>query len=222
MTANIIQRVFMIRYGKASATAFVIDVDNRQYLVTARHVVHTMSDRDKLEIYSNGSWCDLDVMLVGHAEGGVDISVLAPTSVLVPHALPVVASTEGLVYGQDVYFLGFPYGWSEEIVVGDAGYPLPFVKKAIVSLFGAEVWILDGHNNRGFSGAPVVFMNSERSVQVCAVVSGYRWVKQAIHGEAMEAKYSYQYNTGLMNVYRIDFALDLIFQNPIGTTLSPK
>ena len=65
------------------------------------------------------------------------------------------------MYGQDVYFLGFPYGLHGDMSALSNDLPFPFVKKGIISLFhndGVNRIYLDGHNNPGFSGGPVVFM----------------------------------------------------------------
>src|SRR5712691_1662146 len=39
ITANFIHRTFRIRCGPSIGTAFTVDIDGRQYLVTARHVI---------------------------------------------------------------------------------------------------------------------------------------------------------------------------------------
>src|SRR4051794_5397031 len=37
--SNVLQRVFLVVNGKNGGTAFVIDVGNQQFLITAKHVV---------------------------------------------------------------------------------------------------------------------------------------------------------------------------------------
>ena len=108
ITANVIHRDFRIRYGKQTATAFAIDLDGRQYLVTAKHVVAPLNGKGQIGIFSNGSWSDLPVQLVGHSTDA-DISVLATDRRLTPSDLPLEPTSAGLVYSQDVLFLGFPY-----------------------------------------------------------------------------------------------------------------
>ncbi len=39
--ANILNRTFHMSYGGSTGTCFTVDVDGRQYLVTARHVVQS-------------------------------------------------------------------------------------------------------------------------------------------------------------------------------------
>lgn len=63
-----------------------------------------------------------------------------------------------------MYFLGFPFGklFSDvKFEKANERYSLPFVKKATWSASApagdGAVIFLDGHNNHGFSGGPIVF-----------------------------------------------------------------
>ena len=169
ITANVIHRVFRICYDGSACTGFTIEIEEREYLVTAKHVFESLGGSDEIDVFSNGDWSPYEVNLVGHAPDDVDITVLAATQRLTPPGLPMDVTHEGLVYGQDVYFLGFPYNFLGKFLFGDSGYPLPFVKKATVSLFDDKIVFLDGHNNRGFSGGPVVFTEpTKRQFKVAA------------------------------------------------------
>ncbi len=46
VTSNVLKRVVRIVIGKASGTAFTLEVDGRHYLITAKHVVATLKDGD--------------------------------------------------------------------------------------------------------------------------------------------------------------------------------
>jgi len=127
---------------------------------------------------------------------------------------------EGLIYGQDVFFLGFPYDLLGRIILGSEGYPLPFVKKATVSLFDSRVIYLDGHNNSGFSGGPVVFpQTGKNEYRVAGVVSGYVERPEPVFDGEHKTPLVYQYNTGIIVAHNIKAALDLITLNPIGCAL---
>ncbi len=182
ITANFIHRTFRIKCGDSVGTGFTIDIKGKQYLVTARHVVEGFSTSTPLELFENNSWVVVAADLVAHGDGGVDVSVIAPKAVMSPSKLPVVPSSKGLIYGQDVYFLGFPYGVLSKVIFGGAGYPLPLVKKALFSAFAGDVYLLDGHNNPGFSGGPVLFgQNGGAPQNIAAIVSGYCIHPEAIH-----------------------------------------
>ncbi len=217
ITANVIHRVFRIQWGAGRGTAFTIDIDGKQYLVTARHVISDFHGQAAISVFSNGAWVQLPVQLVGHGVGDIDISVLAPSRLLTATNLSMEPMSKGVGYGQDVYFLGFPYDFLGKYIFGPDGWPLPFVKKATVSLFDGTVFLLDGHNNPGFSGGPVVFIESPGDAyRVAAVVSGYQAVPEPVYAGRDATALTYHYNTGIIVTHAIDGALKLIEQNPIG------
>jgi len=217
ITANFIHRTFRIKCGNSIGTGFTIDVNGKQYLVTAKHVVEGFSALTPLEVFGNNSWVAVAAALVAHGGNGIDVSVIAPKTAMSPQSLPVVSSSEGLTYGQDVYFLGFPYGVLSKCIFAEAGHPLPLVKKAILSAFAGDMYLLDGHNNPGFSGGPVLFGPSGVTPQnIAAIVSGYRFHPEAIHLGDIETDLRYKHNTGIMITYKIEIALALIQSNPIG------
>ena len=69
-------------------------------------------------------------------------------------------SINGILYGQEAYFLGFPFDLEWEVAdeALNRSFPLPILKRSIVSamLFDIpqKLILLDGINNPGFSGGP--------------------------------------------------------------------
>ncbi len=163
ITNNVIYRVFHFQYQTRQGTCFTIDIDGKQYLITAKHCIKGISKSDRIQILHQKEWKYLDVVLLGESEDKFDIAVFRPTIQLSP-SFPLEPSSANLSYGQDVYFLGFPYSLSGDVGELNREFPLPLVKKAIVSMMlpgenGLESLYLDGHGNPGFSGGPVVFCN---------------------------------------------------------------
>jgi hypothetical protein len=90
-----------------------------------------------------------------------------------------------IIYGQDVYFLGFPYGMSMKLPQDfNKGYPFPLVKKGIFSTLPEEVndlrrFFLDGMNNPGFSEGPCLHIPEKLKAQgryppnICGIIKGY-------------------------------------------------
>ncbi len=224
ITSNVIHRVLYIRHDGGTATAFTLDIDGRQYIVTARHVVETLTDSGAIDIFANGNWQSNAVRLVGHAPGERDISVLAIERQITPTQLTLEPTSKGVIYGQDVFFLGFPYGLLGKFLLAEHGHPLPLVKRATVSLFQSdEVFLLDGHNNPGFSGGPVVFTTpGTNEYKVFGVVSAYKSVEQGVlaGGQQVYASVGQPLvvpdNTGIIVAWAIDFAVQLARGNPIG------
>lgn len=219
VTANILQRTFHIHYKGETGTCFTIDVQSRRYLITARHIVKTIRGDAVVDISRNRKWAQLRVRLVGHGAGDIDITALAPQALFgESHALRL--TTAGLQLAEDIYFLGFPFGMSMEVKTKlNAGFPLPLVKKAVVSALGLEdgPLLLDGHNNAGFSGGPVVRRWANKEQTVIGVVSGYHAYRQNVRDKNdNETPFTYKTNTGIIIAHDIRHALTLIASNPIG------
>ena len=221
VTTNILQRTFRMRNGDNAGTCFTVDVHNRRYLVTARHLVENIRPRGTVDIQHSGKWVPVAVELVAHGEGPVDLSVLAPQS-LFGATHPLVVTTAHLQLAEEVYFLGFPYGLWFDVGELNAGYPMPLVKRAAVSAMYVESgWmLLDGHNNPGFSGGPVVRRWNGREQVVVGVVSGYRSeTSHVVDGSGNPGPYTYIMNTGIVVVYDSRKLNELITVNPVGMVI---
>lgn len=224
ITTNILQRIFHIEVGDSKATCFTIDVNGKQYIVTAKHLVEKNIKNATIRIYHNKEWKKIEVALVGHCENGIDVSVLATNFQLSP-TYALEPTSGGIVYGQEVFFLGFPYGMTGEIGALNRDFPMPFVKKAIVSCIQIKkdepmILFLDGHNNPGFSGGPVVFKDSNQpNLKVAAVISGFKTSIEPVYQADETMPLEYRCNTGIVISYGIRHAVDLININPIGYEL---
>ena len=224
ITTNVLQRTFYIQVGDRGGTCFTIDIEGRQYLITAKHIAKALDGTCVIRIFHERQWKEIEVTVVGHCEGKIDISILAAHIQISPtHKFE--ASSGNLMYGQDVYFLGFPYGMKGEMGVLNRNFPLPFVKKGIVSCMeftedGVQVNYLDGHNNPGFSGGPVIFKpQNSNDYKVASVISAFRHSDEPIYQGKDEIDLSYKYNTGIIISYGIKHAVSLIDANPIGHEL---
>ena len=222
VTTNILQRTFRIRHDGGTGTCFTIDVQGRRYLITAKHVVDTIRDDAVVELSYDRGWLPMPVRLVGHGVGEVDVTALAPQELFgATHALNL--TTARLVLAEDVYFLGFPYGLGMEVKTDlNAGFPLPLVKKAVVSSLGMDdgPLLLDGHNNAGFSGGPVARRGTKKKQTVIGVVSGYRFDRHRVRDEnGNETPHTYDTNTGIIIAHDIRRALEIVAENPIGVAV---
>ncbi len=224
ITTNVLHRVFLLIFQTNMGTMFTIEVDEKQYLITAKHLVQKIKKEDSLKTFHQNKIKKVKVFLVGHCGGENDISVLSTNIQLSPN-YPMKPSAGNLVYGQDVYFLGFPYLDGKKLSKMNRGFPFPFVKKAIISNMSdigkISVFYLDGHNNPGFSGGPVIFKPvGKTDYQVAGVISGYKFrndpVIHRINGVESNTNLIYQSNTGIIMSYNIKCAVDLIKKNPIG------
>jgi hypothetical protein len=250
MTFNVLMRVLMIRAGDKIGSAFTIDVDGRQYLVTAKHVVAALKANDTIHIWKEGAWVPIK-MDVFRCDGSVDIAVLVPPEQLT-NTFPLDPTMAGIRFAQDVYFAGFPYGvYFTEAQNLSKFYPFPFLKKGIISAqakdpSGELAIYLDGHNNPGFSGGPIVYRDLDHNdvwiFKVAGVVSGYQpeltpvlnpvklkpnedlsqveaWRIRTERGQRVRFEDTDQMvstNTGIVVGYDIKHAVELIRKHPIG------
>jgi hypothetical protein len=222
LTSNVFNRVFHLRLGEATATGVAIEVDQRSYLVTARHFAPEAAGAVDFQFQHEGRWKPLRMNLVAHGPGEIDISVFAPPTSLAERALTLPPDMKGLKYGQDVYFLGYPYGLFGELGALNWHFPMPFVKKAVLSCIesnaaGVRRLYLDGHNNPGFSGGPVVFQENINSpFKIAAIISGFQSVNEPVFENGKQLPATYRYNTGIIIAYSVLHAVELIHANPIG------
>jgi S1-C subfamily serine protease len=219
ITANVISRTFHIKYASGTGTCFTIDVDGKQYFVTAKHVIENLKDNDEVELFYKNAWAKTKVKLTGHSIDA-DVSVFTIDLHLAGHPLP--PTTAGIIYGQDLYFLGFPFGLKSKVGALNREFPLPLVKKGILSAMFFDVpgkyFLIDGHNNPGFSGGPVVFTNPyTNEFKVAGIISAYRYELESTYLNDNPTPIQTKTNTGIVIAYTIDNALELIKLNPNGT-----
>jgi S1-C subfamily serine protease len=178
-TSNVILRVLRIKTPTDTGSAFTIEVDGKQYLITARHLLDGFGSEGEVDLWLNDSWSRIRVRAIYPAKEAVDIAALDAGRPLTV-TFPLEPSAGGLTLGQQVYFLGYPYGLGTQGPAPPGFGAIPFLKNGIVSAMDdrdpeAHLLYLDGHNNPGFSGGPIVFWHSEsRRFRVAGVVRGYR------------------------------------------------
>ena len=132
LTTNILQKTFLIRQGDGCGTAFAIESEGREYLTTARHVLPDTSK--PVDILHEERWKPLPLTGIYHHPREPDVAVITVGQQIAPNH-PAEATTSGVVLGQDVLMVGFPFGWHHTQFDINNGYPIPFVKAAILSAF---------------------------------------------------------------------------------------
>ena len=158
---EILQRTILIKVGDVYGTAFAVDYQGKMYLVTARHVVAGLSDtKATIQIWQSEQWKDYHtVRTLLPASSDVDIAVFeTDEKVTQPYNVAVSDGKSGPTMGQPVWFLGYPYLLSSHF----SGKRYPFIKRGTMSAIDASrpeavVIYIDGFNNPGFSGGPIVY-----------------------------------------------------------------
>ncbi len=221
VSVNVLGRVFPVRVGNSLGTAFTMELDGKQYLVTAKHL---LADAVPATIHVEiDAWWEVPVQLVGVGAGKSDVLVLAADRQL-SVTFPVDATTTGLALGQSVRFLGFFPGLRTSPGPGYAHRGMPLVMGGVLAAIlgkreagdGAALWI-DGQNNKGFSGGPVVYQPRSAPTReqcrwrIAGVVAGYVVERDPPRG-----------NSGLLYATPIEAVRELVTRNPIGFEISPK
>jgi len=216
--SNVLTRVFSLRLGQNTATGFTIEVDKRQYLITARHVIAAEPSASEIEIFHNNTWVKVSFRLIAVEPPSVDIAVLALNQ-QISQLLPIQLGVKSDYFlSQEVFFVGFPYNLTVNGHQLNRGFPLPFVKHGIIAATAGgegEPFMVDGINNPGFSGGPIV-IGGDRPI-VIGVGSGYQAVTEPVYRQRQAVPdLSVQSNTGLLVGYDLEYAVRAIETNPIG------
>lgn len=201
-----------VQYG----TAFTINFEGNEYLITAKHLLDTMASTFDIQVFQNNAWAKLRVSVLGHGNGDADISVLSVPSQLTSTEFTLTPALGEFFLGQDVFFLGFPYKMWGNLGSFLDGRPCAFIKRGTLSFFdtkGNQELFIDAINNEGFSGGPLLFYPPGKplDLRVAGVVSKFRVEHEAVldrEGEATEMKVPY--NTGFLVAYGMKHVIEII------------
>ena len=155
ITTNVIQRTFRLKVGNRAGTCFTIDVEGRQYVVTARHVVSDLQAgaAAHVEILHDRRWKRVRVHVAWLSDEETDAAILSPEVQLSP-SYELKPTTTHLTFGQQVYFCGFSKLVPQVPEKINNGYPIALARQGIVAgmVFenGGITLVIDGHNIPGF------------------------------------------------------------------------
>ncbi|GAB3094877.1 S1 family peptidase [Lysobacter terrae] len=205
--SNILFRTFFIK-AEQYGTAFTLEIDGSEYLITARHLVDTSKRSFDLRLFLHERWHDIPVQVVGHGRGEIDITVLKlPFQLTKAGELEVFPTIAHLALGQDIYFLGFPYKMWGDVGEFMGGMPCAYAKKGTISSLGwgdPQILHVDAINNEGFSGGPLFFYphGQPTKVHLAGVVSKFKIeFEQVVDSSGNDTGMTVAYNTGFLVAY---------------------
>ncbi|MGC2194901.1 MAG: serine protease [Terriglobales bacterium] len=211
-------RTSLIKVGNEYGTAFVIDHRNKQYLVTAKHLVSSLPAKNAVvQLFQSFEWRNLKVNIVTCKNEDVDAVALqfdTPDKISLDPAIEPLGKSVVLL-GSEVFFFGYPSGGLHTLAANNGQY-LPFVKHGFLSASDwtntdAVIYYVDGFNNKGFSGGPIIgFVQDKKEWRVIAVVSGYlpESTQVKVGREMVDSKQ--MVNSGILVGYSIQHVLDAI------------
>ena len=207
---NILDIVYQIKVNNSSTgTCFTILKNNKPYLITARHVVVNAS---KIDINMDTGWKALNfnnIIFPDNQE--VDIAAISLDNKYLDE-LKFVSfkyTSDSLVLAGDSYFFGYPYNLQNNNV-STMTRGAPIVKKAIVAGDAYDTkgnsigFLLDGHNNPGFSGGPCLAESHTKEWIIFGVTSSYIPQHEVLYDKNGKERMILFENSGIMNSHSID------------------
>jgi S1-C subfamily serine protease len=215
---EILERTRLIRSGDTTGTGFDIDHHGKLYTVTARHVIDGMPvGKAKIQVWHSDRWAEIPIVkTLFPSSPKVDIAVLETTeNAPQPFAIAVASKGEGSTMGQQVWFLGYPFG-DTALTTRNHDQILPFIKRGTMSAIDASkpdavIMYIDGFNNPGFSGGPIIcWQFSDRVYRIIGVVKGYRpdTAKVMVNDKPVDT--NILVNSGILVGYSITHAIEAI------------
>lgn len=218
ITMNVLERIIFIKYNDNCGTGFTVEVNNKQYIITAKHVVEGIKQNDSIFFFQDNQWKKIEVKNIKFKNPKVDVIALVPSIQLTP-VTNVEFTSMDIVLGQDVYFLGFPFGLKTEVGSLNNNFPMPFIKKGICSSIDNKnpeiniIWI-DGYCNPGFSGGPIIFRDIfTENFKIAGVLIGHLLEPIDVMDEKDKTELYVEINSGLIYSIGIDSIIKLIKEN---------
>jgi S1-C subfamily serine protease len=215
---NVIERIIFIKYNDHYGTGFTVEVNDKQYIITAKHVVEGIKQNDSIFFFQDNQWKKIEVKNIKFKNPKIDAIALVPSIQLTP-VTNVEFTSMDIVFGQEVYFLGFPFGFITEVGNLNNNFPMPFVKKGICSNIDNKstevniIWI-DGYCNPGFSGGPIVFRDIfTENIKIAGVLVGYLPEHINVIDEKEKTELYVKINSGLIYSIGVDSIIKLIKEN---------
>jgi hypothetical protein len=225
-------------YGdKLTGTCFMVTKNGEQYFVTAAHLFessHRSGDDVSIQLVVQKELQSYHARIYYHPDRKVDVAVLKLSetisqSAAIPDELAQYRDTLQKIFvgngfstdsmfvgvGTETYFLGFPLG---NLGTEVFGIKYPLLKKAIISGWvkynGIDVLLLDGHNNLGFSGGPVVaFDEGSKQMRVVGVISGY--LPEPVNIKQKNSTASVEENSGIIVCYDRRYMVEIFKRNDL-------
>ena len=203
---NYLFATFYIKIHDSIATAFLGTYKGNHYLVTAKHIFKPTDSNVLFEIFRDNVWRPFNGHAFFHKSDNVDIAILRSDFVSAGYNIVLDPdSSFNVPFGDVGFFLGFPYGYyTLDNTKLNEGYPIPLIKRATFSGSiiekNVEYLFLDGFNNPGFSGGPVLFFDrwkkDSKNLFLVAVVSGY--VSQINRVKSGTLNFDFEQNSGII------------------------
>ncbi len=218
ITAEILRQTYFLKTDTLAGTCFLAEFNHEEYLVTAKHLFRSsLRNRDtvRVELYLENNLVKLSGKHFIHPAKHLDLAVLKlERSISVLPTLPIKIN---IAVGQVIFFLGFPSFDNNSFRTFDTTIgTLPLLKTGIFSGFSNETgtlkYYIDGHNNPGFSGGPVIAFNSDlQKTAIIGIISCYYFEQKYLQPyDENGFKFHIQENSGIIECVPSDYIQQII------------
>lgn len=183
LTANFIERVLHIKNGNSTGSSYIIEKNDRSFLVSAKHIFPNLKECDSItfQVNQDKKWKNISGIVHLHQNKNVDLIIIDLGIQLFGNNPDSYLTTGNFILGDEGYFLGFPMGLQTDWLPGkNQGLPSALIKRATfsgqININGTIILLLDGQNNPGFSGGPIFFKLFNKEIvkwSFFGIVSGY-------------------------------------------------
>jgi S1-C subfamily serine protease len=178
--AELVRKTYLINVGAFQGTAFLMVKGGEEYIITVRHLFDSAlkcGDRVKINLAVETTSKSYEAKYYIDKDARRDVAVLKLSEKI--QVLPPLETEGQIILGGEVLFAGYPVFSKQQFgTVSKNNSLYPLVKRGIISAFfdppGINLYLIDAHNNPGFSGSPLVTYNFEtKKTILIGVVSGY-------------------------------------------------
>lgn len=219
VSSEVLTCVFKIQSCTNVGTGFILEHKGNNFLITAKHLFEEEGFPKSADIdieYENGMM-KIENKIFYHDDNSVDVAVIKTNFFEGQSFSKVNYTSDDMILSQDVFLLGFPYGFDNKLYDLNNGHPIPIVKKGIISGFDDDIILIDWDNNQGFSGGPVIYRRIEGlgysdEVNIAGVIVSY--ISHAIYED--KDKNVISENSGIGIAVKINKVLEIIDNIDIG------
>jgi hypothetical protein len=213
-------RTFNIRKDSSTGTCFLIQEKQKNYWITAKHVLGKVINKQKISfhILQDTSWLIASGTILLHSNSLIDIAVIVPDDTSTTNAISL--NQVQMVFGDEGFFLGFPFGMkTRDNSKINKDFPIALIKKCVFSggysENGIQMMFFDGNNNPGFSGGPVFYKNrldaNDGKLYLVAIISAY--VNQKNQMVTPIGTFDYNENSGIILAFSSSHLKEILAQN---------
>ena len=208
---GIIERTLYIQTLYESGTAFAIEHGDRQFLVTAKHVVDRVLVGETVRVHSDHGLAVVSPVEIKVSDGVPDTGDVDVAVLQMPHPFPFRSSTPTLGHPEDLYVpqsIAMPTAEYHNafstafVVTTRTGTIAAIVKPEHRGPFTGDL-LVEIEAYQGFSGSPLIYWNSEGQARLAGVAARLSWRTIPAFGPA-------PVHSGLIGCFHISHALDLM------------